>query len=379
MRKKIFIIEPVGGHGGMNYYNTGLGMGLASANADTTLYTCPETLDESTNNFTIKKNFKSVYGKKHKLLRATNYIIALTKSLFHIRASSGKFCHLHYFQYSLLELASCLIIKSFGINIIATVHDVEAFSSGSLNFYQKAIFKLTSEFIVHNKFSEKELRTILHRSKISPSINIIPHGNYLPFIQKKEKLESLTRLGIPENKKIILFFGQIKKVKGLDLLLHALPEVLKEEPNTLLLIAGKVWKDTFSEYESTIESLGINNSVMTHIKYIPDHLVDLYYSAADIVSLPYQRIYQSGVLLMAMSYGCITVSSRLEAMSEVIIDGENGYLFEPGDYNSLARTIVTSLRAPPEPIARAALATMLDHHDWLNIAKKHMAIYERYS
>lgn len=374
-----FAIEPVGGHGGMNYYNTGLGQGLVLNSASVNLYTCPESQEKSSGNFTINKFFKGVYGKSSKPLRLVRFIIALSRSIIDIKKKGGTVCHLHFFQYSMLELITCQLLKVSGIKMVATIHDVESFSGNSLTRTHASILRAPQEFVVHNEFSRQELQGVIAAQGINRKISVIPHGNYLPFVKRQDTVVSRRRLLLPEDKKIILFFGQIKKVKGLDILLNAMEIVSKLEPDAVLLIAGKVWKDSFQDYERLIQSRNISNVVIPHIRYIKDEDVDFYYSAADIVVLPYRKIYQSGVLLMAMSYGCITVSSRLPAMAEVVDENKNGFLFETGNPEDLAQQIVMALgSSTARQISQRAQATMLEKHDWKHIAFLHTKVFENY-
>lgn len=374
-----FIIEPVGGHGGMNYYNTGLGQGLVLNNACVHLYTCPESQEQSSNNFTINKFFKGVYGKSNKVVRLIRFVTALMRSIIDIKKKGGKICHLHFFQYSLLEFITCKLLRFSGIKIVATVHDVESFSGSSLTRIHTSILKAPEEFIVHNEFSRQELRSVISVQGIDKKIAIIPHGNYLPFVKRRETVLSRQHLSLPVDKKLILFFGQIKKVKGLDVLLSAMEIVSKREPDAVLLIAGKVWKDSFQHYEDLIKSKNISRVVIPHIRYINDEDVDFYYSSADIVVLPYKKIYQSGVLLMAMSYGCITVSSRLPAMVEVVDDSRNGFLFETDNPQDLARQILAALgSSSAEDISYNARAAMIENHDWKRVARQHIKVFETY-
>ncbi|WP_460059953.1 glycosyltransferase family 4 protein [Pseudomonas sp. H2_H09] len=374
-----FIIEPVGGHGGMNYYNTGLGQGLVWNDACVNLYTCPESQEQSSNNFTINKFFKGVYGQSNKFLRFARFIVALLRSIVDIKKKGGKTCHLHFFQYALLELITCRLLRLSRIKIIATIHDVESFAGASLTRTHAAILRAPREFIVHNEFSRRELQGVLAAQGLKTNITVIPHGNYLPFVKRREGVISRRRLALPEDKKIILFFGQIKKVKGLDVLLNAMRIVAKREPQAVLLIAGKVWKDSFQGYESLIKSNNISDVVIPHIRYIKDEDVDFYYSAADIVVLPYKKIYQSGVLLMAMSYGCITVSSRLPPMVEVVDENENGFLFETDNPHDLAQQIINALgSSTARHISQRARTTMVEKHDWSLVARQHIKVFENY-
>ena len=119
----------------------------------------------------------------------------------------------------------------------------------------------------------------------------LPHPVYTHFGEKLPRAEAERTLGLDSSRKTLLFFGLIRKYKGLDILLEAfggLPEDYQ------LLIAGEPYGD-FSEYA---EAIGRNpNKERIHLfdKYIPDSEVRLYFSAADAVVLPYRSATQSGV------------------------------------------------------------------------------------
>ena len=105
--------------------------------------------------------------------------------------------------------------------------------------------------LTHNNFSKNEITKIVPKNL---NIHIVPHGNYLPFIEiEKDKLKSKKKLNLPENKKIILFFGLIKEVKGLEVLLKSLKKVIEQHKDIRLLIAGKIWKNDFSKYQKIID------------------------------------------------------------------------------------------------------------------------------
>ncbi|MEY8216234.1 MAG: glycosyltransferase family 4 protein [Colwellia sp.] len=376
----INIIEPVGGHGGMNYYNTGLCRGLAAGGEEVSLYTCDKTQEKSESKFFINKFFVNIYGSSNKIVRAFNFFIGLCKSVRDISSRNGKFCHVHFFHYGFLEFLTCSILKLFGLSIIATIHDVESFSQGKLGYLNKFILKLCSHFIVHNEFSKKELKSILEDVGLRRAMSVIPHGNYIPFLDKRHKGDAKRKLDLPDNKKVLLFFGQIKDVKGLEVLIEAFSKVKESNDDVVLLIAGKVWKTDFSKYQSQINQLGLSkNEVITHIKYIPDELVGDYYAAADLVVLPYKRIYQSGVLLMAMSYGKAVVTSNLEPMLEIIDNEKNGFTFGSEDSASLAGALSAALNQDSDIIGFEAYSLMKNEFSWEKIAEKHLEVYKKYA
>ena len=128
----------------------------------------------------------------------------------------------------------------------------------------------------------------------------------------------------------------IKKVKGLEVLLKSFNKVIAKNPNTLLLIAGKPWENNFSIYQNIIDKNNLTNHCVLHTKFIPHKDVAHYYCASDLVVLPYKKIYQSGVLMMALSYERAVLVSDLPPLKEIITNDEDGFLFKTEDADSLS-------------------------------------------
>jgi glycosyltransferase involved in cell wall biosynthesis len=289
-----------------------------------------------------------------------------------------KICHFHLFHGALGELTLVLLAKICRRKVIITVHDIESFGDpAALNCGAVGrVYRLADHLIVHNEVSKREL---IGRLRISAAkISIIPHGGYLEAVGKiPTPTEARRALGIGESKKVLLFFGHIKDVKGLDLLLEALPQVVREVPDVLLLVAGRPWKSDFSRYEALIDKLGIRSRCVLHIRFIPDDDVAYYYAAADVVVLPYRRIYQSGVVLMAMSYKRPVVVSDLPGMTEIITDEENGYVFPEGSKHALSMRLIRALQDEQgrERVVDRALQYVRANHDWGKIGKRTTELY----
>jgi glycosyltransferase involved in cell wall biosynthesis len=108
---------------------------------------------------------------------------------------------------------------------------------------------------------------------------------------------------------------------------------------------------------------------MEHIMYIPNEMVKFYYAAADLVVLPYRRIYQSGVLLMAMSYRKPVLASNLDAMKELIRDNETGFLFENKNIKSLSQRLVEILNDQHnlDEVATKGYDLVKDKYGWQRV------------
>jgi D-inositol-3-phosphate glycosyltransferase len=375
------VIEPVGGHGGMDYYDFGLCEGLAEAGMRVALYTCDETPRKTATAYEVRLPYQKIYGEDPAWLRGARYLRGTMRALVGARLRRARIAHFHFFHVGPLELFDVLAAKLLGMRVVVTAHDVQSFVERlSVSWMVREAYRLADRIIAQSKISRKELMTVLGVPEAK--IATIPHGNYLRLVAgMPAREEARARLGLPSGARVLLFFGQIKVVKGLDVLLGAMPRIIREDPDTVLLVAGKVWKDDFRRYQRQIEALGMSDNVELHLRFIPDAEVANYYAAADVVVLPYRRIYQSGVLLMAMSYGKPVLVSDIEGMTEVVVDSVNGYAFAAGDAEALAERLAEAMSDPDElqRVGERALAHMQEHHDWNEIGRMTAACYRRVS
>ncbi len=377
---KIAIIEPVGGHGGMNYYDFSLAEGLVSAGTSVIVYTCDKTIIPRGLPFEVKQTFKKIWGNNYKLLRALRFTLCLLRTLLDARRQQIELIHYHFFHYTKMETLCVLFAQLFGLRIVVTAHDVESFAGEYSDHAAGRILARVDKVIAHNSVSRREL--IKKANLPVANIEIIPHGNYLNAIPKSPSPAVARKiLNLASKEPVLLFFGQIKEVKGLDLLLQALPPVVAKFPNLKLLIAGKVWKDDFSKYTYLIKEKGLQNNIDLHIGYIPDEDVAIFYRSADLVVLPYRRIYQSGVLLMAMSFGLPVIVSDLEGMTEIIQNRQNGFVFRVDNPNSLSEQLINALSDQDQLklMSQAGQETVTQQHNWKLIGQQTLKLYQTVS
>jgi glycosyltransferase involved in cell wall biosynthesis len=292
--------------------------------------------------------------------------------------SGEKIFHFQVFNDLVPELIVITLAKLFGRKVVLTVHDVSSLA-GPVSWRRNATgwaYRLADQVIVHNRISRLELEGL---GFPSAKISVLPHGHYLDSMREMPPGADARRaLEIDPTAKVVLFFGQIRDAKGLDLLIQALPEIAREVPEVVLLIAGRPWRTEFSHYDALIDELDVREQCRLHIAFIPDEQVAGYYAAADVVALPYRRIYQSGVLMMAMTYGRSVIVSDLPGMTEVITDGVNGYVFSQGSKDELAKTVIRALQdgAERERVSLRASAYIREHHDWTRIGHQTAELYE---
>ena len=105
---------------------------------------------------------------------------------------------------------------------------------------------------------------------------------------------------------------------------------------------------------------------LLHTKYIQQENVEHYYAAADLVVLPYKKIYQSGVLMMALSYEKPVLVSNLAPLKEVIENNKTGFLFESKNSNSLSEKLNQILENKHllEIVSRNGAELVNNKYDW---------------
>lgn len=337
------IVEPVGSHGGMDYYDSGLCAGLSANGVASIWYTCDVSEPRGDRPILIVRTFSNIWGKDAAWKRGLRFVTGLFRTMTDARSRHADIAHFHFFHVGALEVAGVVLARLFGLRVVTTVHDVEAFKPGGKSpLLQQIAYGLCSRLVVHNIVSHDEL---IARCGVNESmVRVVPHGSYLGLVPSAiDRRIAREKLSLPQDEHIVLFFGQIKDVKGLDLLIEAFARMRERVGPARLVIAGKVWKADFTHYQELIDRYALADATSLHIHYIPDDEIAAYYGAADIVVLPYRKIYQSGVLLMAMSYGIPVLASDLPGMREVISDGKNGFLFKTGDVDDLAERLVTAL------------------------------------
>lgn len=154
-----------------------------------------------------------------------------------------------------------------------------------------------------------------------------PHPNYEHFGRSVEKSVAREKLGIPQDKKLLFFFGFIRHYKGLDILLETLAGLPDDYH---LLVAGEVYGN-FGEYEQIISRHKLQDRLHLHLEYINDDDAALYFSAADVCVLPYRTATQSGIVGVSYHFGVPVISTDVGGLKEVIEPYDSGMVVGHSD------------------------------------------------
>jgi glycosyltransferase involved in cell wall biosynthesis len=201
----------------------------------------------------------------------------------------------------------------------------------------KLLRKNLDAYITHSE-SDKEL--VAKRYSISPEkIHVIPHGLYDQYGKLLDIKEARRSLSIKDDF-VILSFGLIRKYKGTPYLIRAfeqLPSKILEKSR--LLIVGEIWEDR-KELLDQIKASPYHDKITLVDEYVPDEKVNLYFSAADVVVLPYLRASQSGIAHIAMSFGKPVVVSEVGGLKESMANYEGTFFVPPADVDSIKEAIL---------------------------------------
>lgn len=162
----------------------------------------------------------------------------------------------------------------------------------------------------------------------SKNVKLIPHPIYNVFGEPAEQEEALRSLQLDQNRQRILFFGLIRAYKGLDILLKALPEILKQEPELDLIVAGEFY-DEEEKYRNLVQELQLENHVFFHNYFIPDEQVKYYFAASDCVVQPYKSATQSGITQIAYNFNTPMIVSNVGGLPEIVENGVAGLVVDP--------------------------------------------------
>jgi glycosyltransferase involved in cell wall biosynthesis len=199
--------------------------------------------------------------------------------------------------------------------------------------FTKYFLKAADAFLAMSKDVLKDLKQFTDK----PSV-FSPHPVYDNYGNAVTKQEACVRLGLDVNAKYILFFGFIRKYKGLYLLLDAMKDPRIKQAGIKLIVAGEFYGDGES-YLQQISDNAIANNVNLFTEFIPNEDIKYYFSAADLIVQPYRTATQSGITQVAYHFEKPMVVTNVGGLAEVVPDGKAGYVAEP-EPTSIASAIL---------------------------------------
>lgn len=208
-------------------------------------------------------------------------------------------------------------------------------------WFTRYFLKAPQAFI---NMSEKVNEDLRRFEPEKPS-QIVDHPLYDNFGAIQDLGEAREKIGLPLGEKIALFFGFIRKYKGLDLLLEAMADERIKNSGIKCLIAGEFYEDE-KPYLELIEKYGIADRIYLHTHFISDSAVKYYLSAADVVVQPYRNATQSGVTPLAYHFEKPMIVTNVGALPRLVPHGKVGLVCEPNP-TAIAAAMVEFFKQDP--------------------------------
>lgn len=276
--------------------------------------------------------------------------------------------------YSLKFLIDSLLTRWSGPRVVFTIHNLVAHDAAFARidlWVRRSLMHWVDRVIVHNQ-TALELASDHYRFDPAKA-TVIPHGHYRQvYGQAIAQKRARAQLGLPPAGKLYLNLGMVRPYKGIEALLQAWQASQLPAAGHTLLIAGKALDLDYGE--AIAAQVEATPNAFLHPHFIADEDIPVYFSAADIVALPFRAILTSGSLILAMSYGKAAIAPRLGGVAETLA-GANDLLYDPDDDLGLLDALDRSLNADIGDLGRR-VEQACDRLDWEAIGQKTVDVYQ---
>jgi glycosyltransferase involved in cell wall biosynthesis len=275
-----------------------------------------------------------------------------------------------FFAPSLGKVAKALRnsdLECYNISILDNVIPHEK-RLGDMNFI-KYFLNNNDGFIVMSEKVKHDLTSLKPDAIYEHQV----HPLYDHFGEKKDQKEARQKLGIGEHKRVLLFFGFIRKYKGLDLLIRTLYD-LPEDYH--LIIAGETYED-FSANQKMIKDLRLEDRITLMVRYINDSEVPDLFSAADVCVLPYRSATQSGIVGISYHFDLPLIATKVGGLEEMIGNYQTGIMAERADRESLKAAIFKFFNDGRRDELKKNIAKYKNLATWNSLAAKIESLYDK--
>lgn len=256
--------------------------------------------------------------------------------------------------YPLVGAESELVRTIKRVPVYSVVHNSHSLPTKQQLIQIQSLAKASTRIVVMSKRSRNSyaIGYGIPREKL----RFIPHGvvdfkwDYLSSVNVNEVRKEL---GIPVDKKVILTFGLLHRKKGVQYLLDAMPYIVKQHPDAMLIVLGQVnrdetQRDLYSVLLAQAVSLNVQNFVRFNMRFIPDDALLKYLIASDVYVTPYLEYTPvSGTLSYAMATGRAVVTTNFMYAQELLNHNKRGRLARMANPTDIAK-YVTEMLAKPE-------------------------------
>lgn len=347
-----------------------------SKDFDVTCYVSDDTpRDVPIEGFKVQYGFHNVYTGT-KIQKGLKYIKSLAEMAKYVREGHFDVINLQWYEVPIVDQFFVRKMKreTKGLKIVMTVHGIvpaelnKKKHDGLQKLYQDA-----DAILLHSnpglKYFNECFQTSCPKYMITSAFR--DEGDYVPM----DKVEARKRLGIPLDKKVILSFGTVREDKTIDVLYKAFPQALKKNPDLFLLSAGTLNVKEKDYYTSLADACRATGAAKIDFAYVTKEMEPVYYSAADILALPYSYISQSGVAYCGLLFRLPMVATDIPRLDLMAKEGINAEIFPKGDDVAMADKLA-ELAADDQKLTRYAEASERIRKEEFSI-KRRVALTEQ--
>ena len=238
------------------------------------------------------------------------------------------FCH---------GMISFLIRKKYKNKILIITENVVSHEANAIDkLLTKIGLSSASKFLALSGIVEKEVQQFSKGKKIYRSE--LPVYDCYKHEDKFDSKNLKSEFGFEDDSPVLLFFGYVRKYKGLDILIEAFPKILSSNHKARLLIVGEFY-DNPSEYFDLIKKLNIEDKVKVINQFVPNEDVAKYYQVSDVVILPYRSATQSGILNVAYGFYKPVIVTDVGGLAEFVDERKTGFVVNPNSPDAIAEGV----------------------------------------
>lgn len=304
--------------------------------------------------------------------KAYSTMVRFTPDVVHVQHEYGLFGK----HYGVSVVPLLIQFRMLGIPIVTTLHTVYQEIDAPHQILLESMVLNSDRVIVHEEYQRKTLEQTLPQG-LRSKIAVIPHG--------AREVEILTgarkKLGLPEDKKIILIIGYIRPSKNFELVIDIFPKIRERYPDAVLVMAGKIRGQEYVDYRNflyqKIASSPAKDNIIIIRGQLPQDVFDQLLCAADVVVLPYKLSSQSGILAHCLSFGRPIVASNSQALLDAVAKTKAGLVCD-GEMDFIDN-IVRILSNPEfaSTLSENGRRYVREHISWSIVADKHLALYRK--
>lgn len=224
--------------------------------------------------------------------------------------------------------------RLLGYRVAWTVHEIQQARHERIDRAGQALLaRASSVLLAHDRTVAEQLRDEL---RLPVEVEVVPHGTFRGvYAVNRGREETRAEFGIPAHAFVFLCFGQVRSDKEIPFLLDAFAAA--DVQDAYLVIAGDSHHGPSGRRVKTAASR--DRRIRALLEVVPADRVGELFAMADAFVLARNRVWTSGSLILALSMGLPVVAPRLPSVTDVLGEGEAGWLFTPGDADSLAQTL----------------------------------------